>query len=413
MKLRLPSRKLLMQAFLVVLSAFLVIHLWQAPVVYSTAIAPDEIRAVWLTNYGTSLMYHTTRLDDVVANLARHHLNTLHPAVWNRGYTLYSSRVAQKAGGIRRDRLTSLPFMPGQEPLKATIYQAHRQHLRLIPWFEYGLMMPISSAIAQRHPDWLTTTLAGETVAGGTAVAIANPLLRPLWHLKQEATGANQGWLNPFHPEVQTFLVDLITEVVQRYAVDGIQLDDHFGLPVEFGYDPYTQALYQQEHNGISPPENATDPEWMRWRAAKITQLMGQIAAAVKAVNPHAIVSLSPNASEFAYDSYLQDWRTWVDQGWLDEVIVQVYRDDLAVLESELQNPGLLAVNQQLPMGIGLYTGPALSAKPIETIQQEMTAVKAAGYQGIAFFCWETTLWIFKDSVADQVREAFTQQFSA
>ncbi|MEM6835618.1 MAG: family 10 glycosylhydrolase [Cyanobacteria bacterium P01_C01_bin.120] len=413
MKLKLPARKLLGRAFLIGLSALFVVHIWQAPVIHSQAIAPGEIRGVWMTNYGTSLMYHTTRLDDVVANLARHNLNTLYPAVWNRGYTLYASRVARNAGGIRRDRLTSLPFMPWQDPLRTAIYQAHRQQLRLIPWFEYGLMMPISSAIAQRHPDWLTTNLAGETVAGGAAVPMANPLLRPLWQLRQEASGANQGWLNPFHPEVQTFLVELITEVVQRYPVDGIQLDDHFGLPVEFGYDSYTQALYQQEHGGVSPPEDPKDPEWKRWRAAKITELMGQITTAVKAINPDAIVSLSPNTPDFAYDRYLQDWRTWVNQGWLDEVIVQVYRDDLAVLESELQNPELLAVNQQLPMGIGLYTGPAINAKPVETIQQEMAAVKAAGYRGMAFFCWETTLWIFKDSAANQVHEAFTSQFPA
>jgi hypothetical protein len=76
------------------------------------------------------------------------HLNTLYPAVWNRGYTLYPSRAAQQAGGIGRDRLTSLPLIPWQDPLRALIHQTHHQHLRLIPWFEYGLWMP-TSALAQ------------------------------------------------------------------------------------------------------------------------------------------------------------------------------------------------------------------------------------------------------------------------
>ena len=52
--------------------------------------------------------------------------------------------------------------------------------------------------------------------------------------------------------------------------------------------------------------------EWVRWRAEKITQLMGRIAAAVKAADPDAIVSLSPNPPDFAYQQYLQDWRRWV-----------------------------------------------------------------------------------------------------
>jgi uncharacterized lipoprotein YddW (UPF0748 family) len=181
-------------------------------------------------------MYYSTRLDEVMANLAKHHLNTLYPAVWNRGYTLHPSPVAKQASGIRRDRLTSVPLIPFQDSLGELVHQAHRQHLRLIPWFEYGLMVPTSAALAQKHPNWLTTTSAGETVPGAKPAPKINPLLRPLvrplWNLQQEAAGANQAWLNPFHPEVQEFLVDLIVDVVQRYGVDGIQLDDHFGLPI-------------------------------------------------------------------------------------------------------------------------------------------------------------------------------------
>jgi len=405
-------RKWWVRIGLALLSAWLVLCLWQATVVQSHTLAPQTIRGVWMTNYGASLMYYTTRLDEVVANLAKHHLNTLYPAVWNRGYTLYPSQVAEQAGGIRRDRLTSLPFLPFQDTLREAIHQAHRQHLRLIPWFEYGLMIPTRSAIAQQHPDWLTTNRAGERVSGGEPTPPASRLA-PLWHLRQEAAGATLGWLNPCHPEVQQFMVELIAEAVQRYPVDGIQLDDHFGLPIEFGYDPYTQALYRQEHGGAAPPDNPADSEWMRWRAEKITQLMGRIVAAVRAVKPAAIISLSPNSPAFAYGQYLQDWLTWADLGWLDEVIVQVYRDDLAALQAELDNGDLKAVNQRLPVGIGLYTGPVTQAKPADKVQSEIEAVRTAGYRGTAFFCWETTLWLFKGSPADRIRDLFTQQFPA
>ncbi len=203
MSAKLRRHKRWLWAFLLVLSAGFVTSVWQAPVVYSQAIAPAEIRGVWMTNYGTTLMYHSTRLDEVVAYLAQHHLNALYPAVWNRGYTLHPSQVAKQAGGPRRDRLTSLPLLPWLDPLKAVIHQAHRQHLRLIPWFEYGLMMPISSAIAQQHPDWLTTNQAGETVNGGLPTPPRVPVIRSLWHLQLEATGASKGWVYPFYPEVQ------------------------------------------------------------------------------------------------------------------------------------------------------------------------------------------------------------------
>lgn len=97
--------------------------------------------------------------------------------------------------------------------------------------------------------------------------------------------------------------------MAQRYPIDGIQLDDHFGLSIAFGYDPYIQELYRQEHGGNSPPQNNADPTWMQWRADRITLLLERIVAAVKAVRPEAIISLSPNSPAFAYNQYLQDWR--------------------------------------------------------------------------------------------------------
>lgn len=228
--------------------------------------------------------------------------------------------------------------------------------------------MPPQSAIARKHPDWLTTTQSGSK---------------------------GSGWLNPFHPEVQRFLVDLIVEVVQRYPVDGIQLDDHFGLPIEFGYDRYTIKLYQDSHSGAKPPSNPRELEWMDWRAERLTQLMAKIANAVKVARPQAIVSLSPNLPDFAYQKYLQDWTRWVKLGLVDEVIVQVYRQDLAALKSELSNGRLLALRKLVPLSIGLYTGPFLAAKQIQPLRREVEAVRTAGYSGLSFFCWETTFWLF------------------
>ncbi len=408
----LPKRPLRL-LLLVLLSAWATVYCWQAPVVHSEALAPQEIRGIWMTNYGASLLYYTTRLDEEFANLATHNLNTLYPAVWNRGYTLYPSPVTRKASGVARDRLTSLPLVPLQDPLGGLVRQAHRQHLRIIPWFEYGLMMPIHSAIAKAHPGWLTTTAAGETVSPSglrsTSAGPRNPWLRSLWTLKQEAVGVDRGWLNPFHPEVRDFLVDLIADVVDRYDIDGIQLDDHFGLPVEFGYDPYTQDLYRQEHGGATPPSDPRNSEWMRWRAEKLTQLMARIAAAVKARNPEAIVSLSPNPPAFAYREYLQDWRRWVALGYLDEAIVQVYRQDVAAIDAELYGGGFGAL--PIPVAIGLYTGPLKAPKQAEQIEREAAAVRAAGYEGMAFFCWETTLWNYKGSSTERVRKLFTDLF--
>lgn len=373
--------------FVICILLWLVLSLWLSPVVSPGKLSTQELRGVWMTNLGAALMYYTTRMDEAVAHIAEHRLNTIYPAVWNRGYTLHPSTIALQAGGRKRDPLTSLPLLPVQDSLAGLVYQARRQHLRLIPWFEYGLMLPAKSPIAQKHPDWLTTTRSGSK---------------------------GSGWLNPFHPQVQQLLVDLIVEVVQRYPVDGIQLDDHFGLPIEFGYDSYTTKLYQSDHNGAIPPSNPAEPEWIAWRAERLTQLMMKITNAVKAARPEAIVSLSPHPPSFAYQKYLQDWTRWVELGLVDEVIVQVYRQDLAALKAELSNNKIRSLlYQSVPISVGLYTGPVLAAKQIQNLAHEVEAVRAAGYKGVSFFCWETTFWFFKGSPEKQVRQTFLKLFPA
>ncbi|NEQ96062.1 MAG: family 10 glycosylhydrolase [Cyanothece sp. SIO2G6] len=393
---------------------WLVIFLWQAPVVYPGLDRGDrnvatDIRGIWMTDAASALMYTSTRLDEVVANLADHHLNTLYPAVWDRGYTLYPNTVTEEAGGKRRDPLLALPLLPFQDALAGLVHQAHRQHLRLIPWFEYGFIIPASAAIAMAHPDWLTTNQAGETVLN--PLEPDERLPRSLQNLQLEMVGGNWAWLNPCHPEVQQFLIDLIVDVVKRYEVDGIQLDDHFGLPVELGYDPYTITLYQQEHNGQSPPTDPTNADWMAWRAAHITALFSRIATAVRSVNPDTIISLSPNPPTFAYQKYLQNWTYWAEQGWIDEVVVQIYRDTIETFQQSLAQSKFAYLNQQIPVGIGLYTGPFADAKPIDFITQQVESIKSAGYQGVAIFSWETTLWLFKKSSESSVLQAFYRLF--
>ena len=123
-------------------------------------------------------------------------------------------------------------------------------------------MAPPTSELALNHPDWLTQKRDGSQ----TSISAAGEVM----------------WLNPFHPEVQQFITDLVVEIVTQYDVDGIQFDDHMSLPHEFGYDKYTVALYTQETKNI-PPANPQDLDWVRWRADKITAFMVQLNQAVKA----------------------------------------------------------------------------------------------------------------------------------
>ena len=385
-----------------------------------TTPASTELRGVWLTNVASPLLYLPWGVNRALNQLSQLNFNTVYPVVWNRGHTFYPSAVAKGVTGHSEAPLLFVSRF-GQNILSEIVKQGNQQNLRIIPWFEYGFMAPAGSELVRRHPDWLTNRrdktktlkeVPKEQDLPNPAKAKVPPLTEKLPPLVRDRIVSNQSWLNPFHPEVQKFILDLIVEVVTQYDVAGIQLDDHFGLPVELGYDSFTVKLYQQEHQGKSPPTNPQDSEWMRWRANKITDFMQRIYKAVKTAKPKAIVSLSPNPQNFAYSAYLQDWPTWVKRGLVEELVLQIYRDDMSGFSSELSQPALQVARRQIPVGVGILTGLWRRPISIEQIQQQVKMVRELGFKGVSFFYWDS-LWGYMapESPRDR-RAAFQELFS-
>ncbi len=354
---------------------------------------PAEIRGVWITNVASSILFAPWGIPRAIHQLAEMHFNTLYPVVWNRGETFYHSQVLKQITGQTINPLIALTH-PSEDPLTEMVRVGHQQHLRVLPWFEYGFMVPLNSPLAKQHPTWLTTRQNGSQRLLEDTFEGNEPAKGLLSRLLKGAAPAQLGWLNPLHPSVQGLLLGLIEEVIERYDVDGIQLDDHFSWPVEFGYDDYTLSLYEAEHQGQSPPSNPADPDWISWRASKLTQFMKVIHARVKAKCQDCAVSLSPNPAKFAYRFHLQDWLTWVKQGWVDELVVQIYRDELFKFEGELRKGPLREAMDRIPVSIGILTGTWRRPVPFAQIREQVESSRDRRFSGVSFFYWDT-LWSY------------------
>ncbi|MEB3178560.1 MAG: glycoside hydrolase family 10 protein [Nostocaceae cyanobacterium] len=343
-----------------------------------------EIRGVWMTLNDKNVLRDKRKVKDAVTQLKRLNFNTIYPVVWNSGYVMYESPIAKRAG--------IQPFVyrgnEGQDFIADLINQAHSQDLLVIPWFEFGFMAPPTSELALNHPDWLTEKRDGSQTSISAAGEVA--------------------WLNPFHPEVQQFITDLVLEVVTKYDADGIQFDDHMSLPYEFGYDKYTASLYRQE-TGNNPPNNPQDQEWMGWRADRITAFMVQLNEAVKARKPQAIFSVSPNYYDFAYKLHLQDWLTWVRMNIVDELIVQVYRPELQSFIAKISRPEMREVQQTIPTGVGIMAGLRNNPVPMQRIKSQVQAAQERGL-GVIFFYYES-LWDYAPESAQQRQSGFASLF--
>lgn len=263
------------------------------------AAALREVRGTWLTTTANDALRTPRDTADAMRRLKHIGINTVYVEAWKNGYAQFPSQVLARALGGQAD--------PAQAPrnlLQESLIEAHRNGLIYVAWFEYGFMAAhkdTMNELRRQKPAWLSRDIHGSEVAPNGFV-----------------------WLNPLHPEARGLLLDLVLEAVDRYDIDGIQLDDRIVWPhVAMGYDDYTQQVFASEHGGRRPPADHTDPAWMAWRAAKVESFARTFTVELRKRKPRLLVSLSPAVYPWSWEHYLMAWPKW--RGW-DEAIPQVYR---------------------------------------------------------------------------------------
>jgi uncharacterized lipoprotein YddW (UPF0748 family) len=403
-----------------VITISLIVICWQ-PTTYSTqssVLPTTEVRGVWLTNVASSILFFPWGINRAINTLADLNFNTIYPVVWNRGYTFYPSKLAERVTGNNQEPWLTI-LRSHSDLLADIIQQGNQKGLSVIPWFEYGFIIPGDSNLVKRYPHWLSESRDHQTKLAETKIeekeVITNNNSRnfvaKIFEQLYQNRVKKQVWLNPFHPEVQDFIQNLILEVVLKYDVEGIQLDDHFGLPVELGYDPYTVRLYEQQYRR-KPPDNPYDPQWMAWRANKLTDFVAKMVQNLKEVKPTLKIVLSPNSQSFSYQNYLQDWQKWVKMGLIDELILQVYRHDLDSFIKELEQPAVKLAHQKIPVSVGILTGTLTRPIDLEQIENQIEVVRQHHFKGVSFFYWESLWGYITPESPKQRRNAFHALFS-
>ncbi|WP_237068020.1 glycoside hydrolase family 10 protein [Microbulbifer guangxiensis] len=340
---------------------------------------PEAVRGVWLTNVASDALYSREGIEEAVKLCDELGINTIFVVTWNKGQTLYPSRVMEAFTGVAMDPALD-PTGDGRDPLQEVIDAAHPRGIRVIAWFEFGFSSSHSAnggEIARLKPHWKSLNAAGELV-----------------------TKNGFDWLNALDPEVQDFMTSLVLEVAERYEVDGIQGDDRLpAMPSEGGYNPAVIARYQREHNGKKPPLDSQEPAWVDWRAAILNDYAQDLYRQVKAVRPDLIVSFSPSIYPWSKREYLQDWPSWLREGNVDLLVPQVYRHRLADYESALQQTmAEIPANkrEKFVPGVLIKVGEQLPSR--ELFEGMLAANRRAGLLGEVFFFYEG-LSHFRESI--------------
>ena len=336
---------------------------------------PERRVGVWLTNSPSPLYYDAGRIRTAVDALAASGFNTLYPNVWSRGATFHRSRWAPMEPALAERN-------PDLDPICTFSREARRHGMQVVPWFEYGLMEPGDAEVVRQHPEWVLRRADGSALYAMHGASLATSPLKDL-----------RVWLNPAHPGVRARFIGLISEIVQRCGVDGIQLDDHFAWPVDLGYDDTTRALYRAE-TGQDPPADVNDRFWMRWRRHQLTNLLRELRAQLNRLSSERriVISLSPGPFRFAYNQWLQDWELWALGGLIDDLVVQNYAFSLQGFARDLDQPALIkARTWGIPVEIGILAGFGARTPSMEVLSRKVQLSAQRGH-GVIYFYWEG-LW--------------------
>ncbi len=200
---------------------------------------------------------------------------------------------------------------PAYDPLAFMIKEAHKRGLAFHAWFNpFRLQNNAKAALAPNHPS----------------------KKHPSWVVSY----GGKKYYNPAVPAARRHSVAVIAEVAEKYDVDAIHLDDYFyPYPVKKkGKNvPFPDAeFYKKTGQGMSLAD---------WRRHNVNAFVRDLHQSVKAVKPELPIGISPfgvwrNQSKdptgsptrafSAYDDGLYaDSRLWIENGWIDYVVPQLY----------------------------------------------------------------------------------------
>ena len=194
---------------------------------------------------------------------------------------------------------------PGWDPLAFAIEKAHERGLELHAWINpYRGMTSATVTTAANH---VTKALAADTVQYG-----------------------NQLWMDPGATPVRMHILDVVRDVLARYDIDGLHFDDYFyPYPIqgETFDDAATYAAYTNGGGGLTRDD---------WRRSNVDTLVRETGALVAQMKPDVRFGVSPfgiyrpgiPAGITGLDAYAAiycDPVKWIDQGWVDYLVPQLY----------------------------------------------------------------------------------------
>jgi uncharacterized lipoprotein YddW (UPF0748 family) len=375
--------------------------------------APREFRAAWVATVdnidwpskkGLPAAEQQKEIREILDRAVELKLNCLIVQIRTTADALYPSKLEPWSAYLSGTQ--GVPPSPMYDPLKMWIDEGHARGIEIHAWFNpyrarfSNNKLPLAAShIGKRRPD---------------LVKAYGPYL----------------WLDPGEPDSAKHSLAVFNDVVRRYDVDGIHIDDYFypypvndkgpdgkDLKTETPFpDDESWAKYKKHHpvkpNPATAPADVDRLARDDWRRQSVSDLIRDIYYSTKKINPRIKFGISPfgigrpgtapGIKGFdQYEKLYADAALWLNKGWCDYYTPQLY---WPIAKTEQSFPVLVDYwRSENTMGRhiwpGLFTSKLADKPKPSTKPSTVTATTSAPATQPATQPW---LWSAKE-IADQI----------
>jgi len=295
--------------------------------------APREFRAVWVATVANidwpskrdlTVAQQQAEIIATVERVRELNMNAIVLQVRTSADALYDSKLEPWSEYLTGEQGKAPD--PYYDPLKMWVDEAHKRGLELHAWFNPYRARHTQAKSANAKNHIANTTPSAVKSYGGFL------------------------WMDPGEAAASDHTVNVILDVVKRYDIDGVHIDDYFY--------PYPVPVPGSETPSPSPDDTPQpraelpfpdEPAWQRyvatggklaradWRRQNVNALIERIYAGIKREKPAVKFGISPfglgrpdkrppGIVGFSqYDKLYADAELWLQRGWLDYFTPQLY----------------------------------------------------------------------------------------
>lgn len=274
-----------------------------------------DYKAVWFAYYDfqaylkqakkNNASYFRKYFKKVLKRCKNRNLNRIIVQVRPAGDAVYQSDYFPTSAYIAKKQGKKLSY----DPLAIMVKEAHKMNIKIEAW--------INPYRVSFHTKY-------------SKLAKTNPARK--WHNSKSASVrrrvlsyGGQLYYNPSSKEVRRLIINGVKEIVKKYDVDGIHMDDYF-YP-SFTAGNYKKVFDAKEYNASA--EKKQGMSIVAYRRKQVDLLVTGIKAAVKEIKPEVVFGISPAGnidnltSKYAYYVNIKKWTN--STKYVDYIAPQVY----------------------------------------------------------------------------------------